>query len=412
MRPRVRILLAVILLIVLGFIAGAVGSRQNREPSFDPRRSTQLTGPFGAKAYAEALDLLEVRVDRYRERIGQTHTIRTGTERTVFALLDPPQLLDGAQAEDLVAFSEEQGDLLLAGWTTSLVMHCFGYDVDYRGEDSTPVFRIEQGRVAPAAVSWTADQVLARMADTIATDTSDMVAGVQSECLVPEPIRTDTLLVTGGGRPAALRLSYEASGSVTLVADGALFSNARLRESDAGLVMLPLIAGRYDRAIFDEYEHGFGPAGSLLSATIDWSLRSPYGWVFWQLAIVGVIALLAGAVRFGAARRVIERRRRSPLEHVRALATALSAAKGSHVAIDLMIRGLRRRLSSGGPPVRGDLQPWLASLAINVRTTRSKEAVTTLVNLTRRAPMSDSVLRAADAVEEVWQDLKPPLPNR
>lgn len=412
MRPRVRIFLAVALLAILGFIAGAVGSRQNREPSFDPRRSTQLTGPYGAKAYAEALAHLEVAVDRYRERTAQIPNIRTGNSRAVFALLDPPQLLDGAQAEDLVAFSEEQGDLLLAGWTTSLVMHCFGYDVDDRGEDSTPVYRFEQGRVSPEPVSWTSDQVLARVMDTIATDTADMVAGVPSECLVPAPVSTDTILVTSGGRPAALRLSYEDGGSVALVADGILFSNARLRESDAGLVMLPLIAGRYDRAIFDEYEHGFGPTGSLLSATVGWSLRSPYGWVFWQLVIVGLLALLAGAIRFGAARRVIERRRRSPLEHVRALATALSAAKGSHVAIDLMIRGLRRRLSAAGQPVRGDLQSWLASLAANVRTTRSKDAVSTLVNLTRRAPLSDSVLRAADAVEEVWQDLKPPLPNR
>jgi hypothetical protein len=412
MRPKVRILLAVGLLAILGYIAGAVGSRENRRPSFDPRRSTQLTGPYGAKAYAEALGRLHVKVDRYRQRTAQLGTLRTDDGSVVFAVLDPPGLLDGAQAEDLVSFSEEQGDLLLAGWTTSLVMHCFGYDVDYRSDDSTPVFRMEGGQPASSPISWTSDLVLARVVDTIATDSSDTKAGVRSQCLVPEPGRTDTILVTSGGRPAALRLQFEEEGSVILVADGILFSNARLRESDAGLALLPMIAGRYDRAIFDEYEHGFGPSGSLLSATIQWSLDSPYGWVFWQLAVVGLVALLAGAIRFGAARQIIERRRRSPLEHVRALATALSAAKGSHVAVDLMVRGLRRRLSAGSPPARGDLQPWLAALAANVRTTRSKQAVTTLINLTRRAPVTDSVLRAADAVEEVWQDLKPPLPSR
>jgi hypothetical protein len=411
MRPRTRILLAVFLLVALGFIAGSLGSRQNREPSFDPRRSTQLTGPFGAKAYAEALERLNIRVDRYRERTAQLGQVRTGGDRTVLAILDPRNLLDGSQAEDLVAFSEEQGDLLLSGWTTSLVMNCFGYDVDFRGTDSTPVFR-PGGAGQGEPVSWIEDAVLARVVDSIAADSSDLTAGVLSECLVPEPVRTDTILVTGGGRPVAVRLSFADQGTVTLVADGMLFSNARLRESDAGLVTLPMIAGRYDRAIFDEFEHGFGPSGSLLSATIDWSLDSPYGWVFWQLAAVGVLALLAGAIRFGAARRVIERRRRSPLEHVRALAIALSAAKGSHVAVDLMIRGLRRRLARGGTPIRGDLGTWLAELGANVRTTRSKQAVTTLVNLTRGAPVTDSVLRAADAVEEVWQDLKPPSPSR
>lgn len=411
MPPRVRILLAVALLAVLGFIAGMIGSRQNRQPSYDPRRSVQLTGPYGAKAFAEALSRLDVPVEFYRERIAQLSGFPE-SDTQVFVLLDPSELLDGAQAEDLVAFHESQGDLLLAGWTTSMVMQCFGYDVDYRSDDSTPVFRPAGGVPTGDAISWTGDMVLARVLDTVVTDTSDLKAGVANQCAVAEPLAIDTILVTGGGRPAALRLSFDTLGDVTLVADGILFSNARLRDSDAGLAVLPMIAGRYQRAVFDEYEHGFGPGGSLLSATLNWSFGTPYGWAFWQLAIVGLIALAAGAIRFGAARHIIERRRRSPLEHVRALATALAAAKGSRVAIDLMIRGLRRRLSAAGPPVRGDVAPWLADLAANVRTTRSRQAVSTLINLTRGAPVTDSVLRAADAVEEVWQDLKPPSTNR
>jgi hypothetical protein len=408
MPPKVRIVVAAGLLIVLGFIAGTIGSRQNREPSFDPRRSVQLTGPYGAKAYAEALRRLAVSVELYRQRIGQLGDLKAD-DRQVLALLDPPEWLDGAQAEDLIAFHEGQGDLLVSGWATSMVMQCFGYDVDYRSDDSIPVFR---PGAAGEPVSWTGDMVLARVLDSVAVDSSDTKAGTISECTPAQPASVDTLLVNPGGRPVALRLSYTGLGSVTLVADGMLFSNARLKESDAGLVVLPMIAGRYTRVIFDEYEHGFGPGGSLLSATLAWSLATPYGWAFWQLAAVGVIALLAGALRFGAPRRVIERRRRSSLEHVRALATALSAAKGSDVAVNLMVRGLRRRLSAAGPSVRGDLQPWLRELAENVRTPRSKQAVTTLINLTRRAPVSDSVLRAAAAVEDVWQDLKPPLPNR
>jgi hypothetical protein len=401
-----------VLLVALGFLAGDIGSRQNRRPSSDPRRSTQLTGPYGARAYAEALERLGVDVDRYRGRLAQLDEFEAGEANTVFVLLDPPRHLDGAQAEDLLAFFEEQGDLLLAGETTAQVMRCFGYDVDNRGGDSTPVYRVDPGGIALSPASWTGDRILARIVDTVVTDSSDLTAGVMSECVVKQPISTDTILVTGGGRPVALRLEVEGGGSVILVADGILFSNTRLRESDAGLVALPLIAGAYQRAVFDEYEHGFGPSGSLLSATIQWSLDSPLGWVFWQLALVGLIALLAGAIRFGGARRVIERRRRSSLEHVQALAVALSAARGSRVAIELMIRGLRRRLSAAGPPVRGDVQPWLASMAANVRAPRSREAITTLVNLTRRAPDADSVLRAAEAVEDVWQDLKPPLPSR
>jgi hypothetical protein len=101
------------------------------------------------------------------------------------------------------------------------------------------------------------------------------------------------------------------------------------------------------------------------------------------------------------------------MEHVRALATALAAASGSRVAIELMIQGLRRRLApAGGAPVRGALPQWLESLNANVRTPRSKAAVSTLMNLTRSAHGPESVLRAANAVEDVWQDLKPVSPNK
>lgn len=413
MRPRIEVLLSLALLIILGVVAGSIGARGNRLPSFDPRRSSLLTGPNGAKVFAQALARLDVKVERYRQRTAMLPRLKPDARRPVLALLDPSHTLDGVQAGHLVDFFDTRGDLLLSGDSASPVMRCFGFDVDFRGHDSTPVFRVVNGVAEVEPVSWTSDEILAQVLDTIVIDSSDLTAGVAAECAVRQPAVVDTLMVTAGGRVAAVRLSYDSvPGRVTLVADGRLFSNARMRDTDAGLATLPLVGGRYRRVIFDEYEHGFGPSGSLLDATLEWSRNSPYGWVFWQLAIVGLVALLASAIRLGAPRSVIERRRRSPMEHVRALATALAAAKGSRVAVDLMIRGLRRRLSSGGQPTRGEVGPWLESLAANVRSTRSREAVSTLVNLTRRAPDSDSVLRAANAVEDVWQDLKPPSPTR
>ncbi len=410
MRPSARLLLATALLLALGFLAGAVGSRHNRKPSEDPRRSTLLTGPYGARAYAEVLEAQGVRVERYRSRTAKLVDLPPDSLE-VLVLLDPARPLDGAQAEHLLEYFEGQGDLLLAGWTTAAAMRCFGYDVDHRGDDSTAVFRPEEVATGEA-VSWTGNLVLAAITDSLVVDSLDLTAGLAHECAVQAASRVDTLLVTSGGRPVALALEYEESGRVTLVADGGLFSNGRMRASDAGLTTVPMITGWYDLALFDEYEHGFGGEGSLLAAVLAWSRTSPWGWMFWQLAAAGLVALLAGAVRFGPARRVIERRRRSPLEHVRALATALAAAKGSRVAIDLMIRGLRRRLSAGRPPAGAGVEPWLRALERNARSKQSREAVNTLISLTRGAPGSDSVLRAAESVEVVWQDLKPSTQTR
>jgi hypothetical protein len=140
---------------------------------------------------------------------------------------------------------------------------------------------------------------------------------------------------------------------------------------------------------------------------LGWSTRSPWGWIAWQLAAVGVVALLASGVRFGPVRSAIQRRRRSPMEHVRALATALAAARGHDVAVRLMIQGLRRRLSRSGRPSPADLDTWLEGLGPSVRTARGRAALNSLTAMTRRPPDADSVLLAANAVENLWEELKP-----
>jgi hypothetical protein len=127
----------------------------------------------------------------------------------------------------------------------------------------------------------------------------------------------------------------------------------------------------------------------------------------WQVAVVGLIGLLGAGIRFGPVRSAIERRRRSPLEHVRALATALAAARGHDVAVRLMVQGLRRRLSAAGRPNKGDLDAWLSGLAPALRTERGREALADITQLTRRQPSADEVLRAANDVETLWQELKP-----
>jgi predicted RNA polymerase sigma factor len=123
---------------------------------------------------------------------------------------------------------------------------------------------------------------------------------------------------------------------------------------------------------------------------------------------VGLIALAAAAIRFGPIRPPAGRKRRSPLEHVRALATALAAARGHDLAVRLMAQGLRRRLSRGPQAgLRADPRPWLAALAPHLRSGRGREAAAELLALTGRPQDADGVLHAANVVEDVWEDLKP-----
>jgi hypothetical protein len=393
MRPRLELGVALALVAVLGGIAVALGARE-RPVADDPRRSTFVAGPQGASGYAEALERLGVGVERLTERIADSpRGAGAGAARdstVLLAVLGPSDALDGTDAEALVRFSERGGDLLLAGRPAARAMRCFGYTTE-RGRDSV--------RLAPTGVREV-------------VDSSQAADGRVTRCAVPSTLAVDTLRRRANGAPVALRLRLADGRAVTLVASDRLFSNRALRFTDAGPFALRLVVGRYRRVVFDEYHHGFRDSGSLAGALLAWSFRSPWGWAVWQLMLVGLVALVASGLRFGPIREVIERRRRSPLEHVRALATALSAARGHDVAIRLAIQGLRRRLARGplgarAQGLRADPRPWLAVLAAHLGTPRAREAAATLLALSHPPQSPQGVLRAATVVEDVWEELTP-----
>lgn len=397
MRSRVELTVAGGVLLVLIVVVTILGARRARVADTDRRRSTFVSGPSGARAVADALIRLGVPVERYRRRPANL-PVPSDDERAVLAILGPSVALDRLEGEYLLAYVEEGGDLLLAGPSADAAIACFGYRVVALGLDSVPA--LVPGGAVESGTPWVYATLAPHLA-TVVADSSAREDGRVAECDVPEAAAVDTLLVTPGGTPVAVRVAYETA-AVTLVADDRLFTNRALRHTDAGPIVLGWLLSRDERVLFDEYHHGFGPGGSLAGAALDWTWRSPLGWAMWQLAAVGVLALLVAGVRLGPARSVIQRRRRSPLEHVRALATALAAARGHDVAVELIVRGLRRRLGAGA-----DRRSWLAQLPSRVRTPRAREAAEELVLLTRHAQQPEGVVRAAHAVEDVWEELRP-----
>lgn len=400
MRARTEVGLALLALGALVALAAAVGQRESRPEQFDPRASTYLPGPRGARGLADALQQLGIRVDRSRRSLRQLVPGDSGS-RVLFAAIDPVFPLSPAEAHRLLDWygAAGGGDLLLAGEGSTAAMRCFGYQPDPRERDSAAV---------RAPGRWPRLGAVLAASDAPVIDSSRVAdAGVWS-CAVPTPARIDTLLTSATGRALALRLAYDdPDRAVTLLADATPLRNRALRETEAGPWALGLVAGRYDRVIFDESHQGFRGGGSLADATFAWSLRSPLGWAAWQLALVGVLVLLAGAIRFGPVRAVINRRRRSPLEHVRALATALAAAKGHDVAIGAVVQGLRRRLMPAGQRGRTDWRAWVVRLSQNLRSPRAIAAAATLQSLTRPGQPPEGVLQAANAVEDVWEELRP-----
>jgi len=404
MRLRPDVLAALAFVLVLGFGAVILGSRHAKTTDRDRRASSFVPGPQGARALADALGRLDVTVERFRRRTAMLGDLTEG-EAPLLMVLDPGMSLDGLDATQLARFVKQGGHLLLAGPGARTATRCFGYLLQGDRFVGTPRELAPFGGGPWVAGPRTALWLTASEREGV-VDSSGLADALVSRCDVATPDAVDTLLVNADGAPVMLRL-HMAGSSVYLASDAVVFTNRSLRDTEAGPYVLALLAGRYPRVVFEEYHHGFGSGGSMTAVVLDWMRRSPWGWALWQLLAVATVALAMAAFRFGPAFPPRGRSRRSPLEHVHALSAALAAAKGHDVAVRLMIEGLRRRLSPRGQALRSDVVPWVDRLAKNVRTPASREAVRTLQQLMRGPVRTDGVLRAANAVEDVWQDLRP-----
>lgn len=397
MRPRTEALVGLGVLCLLGVAAAILGESNADTVDQDARPATFLAGPEGSRGLLEATRGLGIDVRRFRQRPRELAKL-ADSSRQLLVILDPSAPISAPELTLFLQFNKS-ADLLLAGRGADHLMRCFGYRVEQKLFDSVKVLGL--GAKAPLV-----NATLVATHKPTYTDSSRQSDVAPTTCKVPTFQSVTPLLVSPRGLVAIRLERADTHRSVILVADAGLFRNRALRDTDAGIFALGLVDGRYDRVIFEEYHHGFGAAGSLATATIAWSRQSPWGWAAWQLAAIGMLALLFGAVRFGPAIPGIVRARRSPLEHVRALATALSAAKGHDEAIAAMVRGLRRRLAPPALRARGDWHAWLAQLGSHAASPTEREALATLNQLTQPGQPPSSVLRAANAVEDVWQNIQ------
>lgn len=294
------------------------------------------------------------------------------------------------------------GRLVLAGPTG--VERCFGLAVSAW---DPPEERTSPGVSPLPAPRW----VLARVAPTEVRgeggpDDVPFDEGAAT-CVPLRVARETTLHQTVTGRAVARRLELEGGGRVTVISDAALVSNRALKETDAGVVVLPWVLDLAENGVaFDEYHQGFGVGGSIWSASWRWAVSAPAGWALLQLVFAALLAIGAAAVRFGPALHVVERRRRSPVEHLEALAAGLEGAAAHDTAVELIVAGLRRRLSARGATLRPRrAMDWLASLSHAARTQGARAAVARLTAAVER-PESGGVLAAARATEDLWEALQ------
>lgn len=400
MAKRSEVWLIVAVAAVLA-VAAAIGTATApRGMSFDPRLSTRLTTPAGAKAFRTLLTRFGVDVGERLRPFFDLDKTRTDPGLLLFIPAPAAHLTD-PEVRAVRHWVERGGRLMLAG--RSGIERCFGYAI--RTIDFAPLPPWQPGEDLIVKRTLRARAVL-RRPDADQRDESALAAPVG--CPPLKPVATEDLWTTAKHDTVAVRLHFENGGTVILVADGSVFSNRSMRASEAGpLVLGWVLADRPRLVLVDEYHQGFGRAGSLVGATLAWSLNEPAGWMALQLIFAALAALSVAAVRFGPAIPAVERRRRSPLEHLDALAAGLERSGAGLTAIRLIAAGLRRRL--GGAPLKAaDTLAWLDALEAGAQRPPAREAVKRLKSRVHQGASGADVQGAANAVEDLWQMLKVP----
>lgn len=403
-------------------VAAVAGLRSGALHEWDSRLSTDVSAPRGAKGLALTLERLGVRIERWRRPLLAIDSVLARSDaKQRLALLDVTTLPIAPERRALARYIEAGGDLFIVG--ISGMEECLGVEINLVELDSAQEVRAEDFRfgvqyhrmgkssVLPPAgigdlpdVHWT----VAIDPDTTAQDRRSREADEDwvQECGLVR-MGSEVLVQTRDSVPVMVRLRFAGGGLVTLLADNEFISNRALKETDVGALVIPvLLARRPQVLVVDEYHHDLGSGRSLWLSALEWLVSNPGGWALVQLGLAALLALALAAIRFGPAMKVVERRRRSPQEHLEALATGLERSNEAGTAISLIVSGLRRRLSSGGTPAPSSLNvdAWLAALGKRA-TPKARAELSNLRDLVQRGASHRDVLEAARTAEILWKRL-------
>ena len=330
--------LMVVLIVVIGLLALIASPSEEDNPA-DGRASTFRSSPFGTRALFLVLERVGVGAERRLAPYVDADPLAGP-----LVLLAPGESPTPAELEALRGWVERGGTLLYAARPGDATLDELGLELFSLLPDSLGASRFgswKGRRATPAlhALSMGAEPVEGfrwAFADTSAVfleHHADMVYSTSSG---------DAVVVAYG----------LGKGRVIAWSDAAPLRNRALRESGAALAfarMAARVTPPEGALVFDEYHHGYRGDGSPLDATLRFVREAPAGRMALQLGLVGLLLLLAAGWRFGSPIPPPPARRRSPLEHVEALAGAYRQAGARATARRLLLAGMARRLGRRGP---------------------------------------------------------------
>jgi hypothetical protein len=333
LRPRyIFALTALVVIATLLFTpAGDLGAYSSAITSFSAR-------PYGARGIYEVSERLGWRVER---RVTPLDTALDS--RATYLILAPPIPLSAVEVGRLM-------DAVRSG-AHALVSPAAGMPL----ADSLGVHRSTMSAFGSEVVGGP-DSVGERTSAAQAISDAAAEAGRFDFALETDSAMhwsASTLVRVEGDdteEPAVVSLRV-GRGDVVVISDPGFFRNINAREGASTVFAVRIFEWldpeRDHPLVFDEYHQGFGERQSMPGAIRDALLHTAPGRAFLQLVAAGLILLLVYGVRPIAPlkRRSIERR--SPLEHVGALARAYQQTEATRTSTQRLLRGLRRRRPLG-----------------------------------------------------------------
>ena len=173
--------------------------------------------------------------------------------------------------------------------------------------------------------------------------------------------------------------------------------------------------GRRPTLVFDEYHQGFGTHPSMFSAIQEFLFETTIGRGIAQGLGAALVLMLALGVRPIAPRGVSRIERRSPLEHVDALALAYERIGASRLAARRLAAGLRRRHGRGAWSARspgagpGDADERFLGAVSAAHPEVAADVARILAAEQHIVPPAE-LLAVADAVDHIDQVFPSPTP--
>ena len=344
---RDTILAAIVIVLVIALALIAPGDQRG---AADPRPTTFRNGPHGTRALYLALEELEIPVERRLSAYVDADSLAGP-----LVLLAPSESPTPAELRALARWIERGGTLFYAARAGDATLDTLGLVLQDLAPDSLSGWdrAAWEGVVAaPRSHRWTEG---VQGVPGVRSAFADSSRALRSGGARP-------LLTAPGGQMVAAEIR-RGLGRVVAWSDPAPLRNAALREHHDAAVLFTRAAAEVGGSVrFDEYHHGYRGGGSPVAATLRFLRDTHLGHATLQLAAAGLGLLFLLGRRFGSPMQPAPARRRSPLEHVEALASAYRQAGARRTARRLVLAGLARRLRYP-PPAEGAEADFLEYLA-------------------------------------------------